>query len=228
VVCIAATVMAASPARGGDGALVADSLADFSPAQGADNWHYGYYTSGGDAESFTELCCYDAGGQHGAWWERSPTQPPWNLIWADGQQPDDARTVRRWVSEVSGAVRVDITSGHWPGDLGAKTVQVLSNGSVLYERALGEGTGGLLTESVIAVVVRGGFLDLAIGADGDPTGDATHVAAEIYRLAVFPPTVDASSVVDVVADPGLCVSTFVADRDRKLPGRRNRHHGVAR
>jgi len=209
VVCSAATVTAASPARGGDGALVADSVADFSWAQGADNWHYGYYASGGESGSFTELCCYDAGGQHGPWWERSPIQPPWNLIWADGQQPDDARTVRRWVSEVSGVVRVDITTGHWPGERGAKTVQVLNDGSVLYERVLGQGTGELLTESVIALIGRGGFLDIAVGADGDTTGDATHVAAEIHRLAVFPPTVDASSVIEVVADPGLCVSTFV-------------------
>jgi hypothetical protein len=206
---VVAFAVAVTAAHGGDGALIADSLAEFSSGQGGANWHYGWYAASGDAGSFTELCCHDAGGQYGPWWERSPTQPPWNLIWADGQQPDDAPTVRRWVSEVSGAVRVDITTDHWPGELGAKTIQLLNNGSVLYERALGQGTGGLLTESVIAVVSNGGFLDLAVSADGEPAGDATLIRAEIYRLAAFPPTVSASSVLDVVADPGLCTSSFV-------------------
>ncbi len=205
---VSATVVTA-PALGGDGALVADSVADFSALQGSDNWQYGYYASGGDYDSFTELCCYDPAGRTGEWWERAPAQPPWNLVWAEGQHPDAAWTVRRWICELSGVVRIDITTDHWPGEAGAKTVRVLNDGVVEYVRVLAAGQGGSLTESVLATVVRGGVLDFTVGADGDVTDDSTVVRAEIYRLAVLPPAVDAPSIIEIGADTGSCESSFV-------------------
>ena len=206
---IVAALSAAVPAHGGDGALIADSVAEFSSGQGADNWHYGYYASAGDPDSFTELCCHDPAGGFGAWWERAATQPPWNLIWAGGQHPDETRTVRRWVSEVTGFVRVDVTTDHWLDQPGAKTVQVLYDGSVLYERTLAEGAGGPLAESVFTIVATGGFLDFTVSTNGDTTGTGTLVEAEIYRLAVIAPTVDAEVIIEVNADAGQCESTFV-------------------
>jgi hypothetical protein len=197
-----------SAARGGDGALIADSVAEFSSAQGSDGWQYGAYASG-EPGSFALLCCYDPAGDHGGWWEHSPTQPPWNLIWAEGQQPDLTPTVRRWTSEALGVFQVDITTDHWPGHLDAKTVQVLNDGWLVYERVLEHGAAWPLTESVFAVVARGGLLDFAVSADGDTTANAVAVAAEIYRLFVFPPTVQDPPVIEVPADPGLCEATFV-------------------
>ncbi len=58
-----------APAIAGDGALIADSLVEFTSTQGVDGWYYGYYAADGDPGSFTELCCYDPTGVAGAWWE---------------------------------------------------------------------------------------------------------------------------------------------------------------
>ncbi len=199
----------ASPARGGDGAVIADSVAEFSSTQGSNNWRYGYYALDGDHESFTELCCFDPDGAVDQWWERARAQPPWNLIWSQGQHPDATWTVRRWVAEMTGLVRIDVTTDHWPGAPGATTVRVLSDGVVVYERALPPATGGPLTESVFATVVNGGVLDFTVSADGDPSGDLTLVRAEIARVAVFPPSVTGPAVIEVTADPGLCESSFL-------------------
>ncbi|MHC4219008.1 MAG: right-handed parallel beta-helix repeat-containing protein [Planctomycetota bacterium] len=204
--CVAAAVAMTTPAHGGDGALIADSLAEFSSTQGSSNWHYGHDTGTG---SFTPLCCYDPGGQPGGWWERAPGQPPWNLIWADGQQPDSTPTVRRWSSEVSGLIRVDVTTDHWSGQPGAKTVRVISAGELLYERVLAPGTSGPLTETVFTAVVRGGTVDFTVTADGDPSDAGALVRAEIYRLVVFVPEVSGPAVIEVPADLGQCVSGFV-------------------
>ncbi len=214
----AAALTAAPTARGGDGALIADSAAEFSSVQGSGNWQYGYYASGTDLGSFTELCCYDPAGDFGAWWERAASQPPWNLVWADGQQPDETWTVRRWIAEVSGVVRVDLTTDHFSDQLGGKTIQLRDASGLLYERVLPPGAGGLLTESVFTIVAPGEPLDVAVGADGDPTGDATLVQIEIYRIAVSAPAVDAETIVEVEADPGECLSTVVPAEPAVTPG----------
>ena len=119
-VAIAAAVWHPVVVIAGDGVLIADSLAEFSSKQSANGWHYGYYATDGDPGSFTELCCYDALGLL-PWWERSATQPPWNLVWPNGQRPDLTWTVGRWEAEVTGLVRIDITTGHWEGQSGART-----------------------------------------------------------------------------------------------------------
>ena len=206
---IVVATAAASPARGGDGALIADSLADFSSSQGLGNWRYGHYTADGDPLSFAELCCHDPAGDHGGWWEHSPEQPPWNLVWAEGQHPDATWTVRRWVCEATALIQLDITSDHWPGEPGATTVRVLNNGALLYERVLPQGGGGRLTESVFALVTRDDPLDFTVGADGDPAGDSTLLRAQIFRIAVLPPAVDGPSVVEVAADAGTCEAGYI-------------------
>ena len=173
VLCVVIAAATASPARGGDGAVIADSVAEFSSTQGLNNWRYGYYAVDGDHESFTELCCHDPAGAVGPWWERAPTQPPWNLIWSEGQHPDATWTVRRWIAEVTGLVRIDVTTDHWPAAPGATTVRVLSDGMVVYERVLPEASGGPLTESVFAVAVNGDYRLRG----GSPCIDAANNAA---------------------------------------------------
>lgn len=173
VLCVVIAAATASPARGGDGAVIADSVAEFSSTQGLNNWRYGYYGLDGDHESFTELCCHDPAGAVGPWWERAPTQPPWNLIWSEGQHPDATWTVRRWIAEVTGLVRIDVTTDHWPAAPGATTVRVLSDGMVVYERVLPEASGGPLTESVFAVAVNGDYRLRG----GSPCIDAANNAA---------------------------------------------------
>jgi len=209
MLCVVVAPAMASPARGGDGAIIADSVAEFSSTQGLNNWRYGYYAIDGDHESFTELCCHDPAGAVDPWWERAPTQPPWNLIWSEGQHPDATWTVRRWVAEVTAVVRIDVTTDHWPSAPGATTVRVLSDGMVVYERVLPEASGGALTESVFALVETGGAVDFTLSADGDPSGDFTLLRAEIVSVAVFPPSVAGPAIIEVIADPGLCETSFV-------------------
>ena len=206
--CVAVAAAVTQSAVAGDGVLIADSQAEFSSTQGADGWYYGFYATEGDPDSFTELCCYDpAGGL--SWWERSAAQPPWNLVWAGGQHPDETWTARRWVAEVTGLVRIDITSDHWEGVTGARTVRVLNDGVLVYERVFTEGVGGIVTDTVFAATVSGGSVDFTVSSDGDVTDDATLLRAEIYRIAVFPPTVDDPPVVEVDADEGTCFSSLV-------------------
>ncbi len=207
-VAIAAAVWQPVVVIAGDGVLIADSLVEFSSKQGANGWHYGYYATDGDPGSFTELCCYDALGLL-PWWERSATQPPWNLVWPNGQRPDLTWTVRRWVAEVTGLVRIDITTDHWDGQSGARTVRVLNDGVLVYERVFAEGVGGIVTDTVFAATVGGGHVDFTVSADGDVTDDATILHAAVYRIAVFPPAVDDPPVVEVAADKGTCFSSLV-------------------
>ncbi len=206
--CTSAVATVSPPAVAGDGAIIADSQAEFSATQGADGWHYGYYATDGDPGSFTELCCYDPDGRL-SWWERSAAQPPWNLIWAGGQHPGTTWTARRWVAEVTGLVRIDVTTDRWEGVSGARTVRVLNDGVLVYERVFTAGAGGIVTDTVFAATVGGGSVDFTVSADGDETDDATLVHAAIYRIAVFPPGVDAPTVVEVDADAGTCASSMV-------------------
>ena len=92
--------------------LLANSAADFSGTQGANNWYYGYFPSG-NLTAFTQLPTYNAAMLR---WQHTTFGPPWTLVGSGSSfHPNGANNgteewaTRRWMSPISGAVTI---SGH--------------------------------------------------------------------------------------------------------------------
>lgn len=104
--------------------LVADSAAEFSGNQGQDNWFYGYYNRSFDPGGTYQVSNFVAFPRNdGAWgpesfwtgvqWDWYAGNPPWTEIGQTNVHPNgpnngvDHWAIRRWVSEVTGTIKVD-------------------------------------------------------------------------------------------------------------------------
>lgn len=87
--------------------VTSHSVADFSGTQGQE-WYYGYYATPGSPASFTQMPFYTGV------WQESATSPPYPYahLWESGGFPGGPPfgpthwAVRRWVSDVAGAVTI--------------------------------------------------------------------------------------------------------------------------
>lgn len=179
--------------------IAAASEQDFGPAQGLNGWHYGYYDGDGEGEGdgadpagpytdddFKRLTFFE--GEAGARWsapdlgpvriDRRAAHPS-----AVGDRPVWA--VRRWVSDVDGAVR--ITGKMMPtsaqGD--GTSARILVDGLEVFSADVGGPGNQKGIEYGVSVQVRkGSLVDFAVtpGPGTDVNYDATTIMAVIQPL----------------------------------------------
>jgi uncharacterized protein (TIGR03437 family) len=196
----------------------ADSDADFSGTQGANNWYYGYFPSG-NVNAFTPLPTFDAADQR---WQHTTFGPPWTTVAAgSGFHPNGADSgteewaVRRWISTVAGAVQI---AGHF-----AKTDTNPASGGVfgriylkhklIYEHFVA-GTDGIgVNYSVIATLNAGDMLDFAVAPHGSDSNDSTVFSGSVI-LTIAPVSSSAPSITAVsnaaTGQPGVVPGGYVS------------------
>ncbi len=204
---------------------VADSASEFSGVQGQDGWEYGYYTTPGDHTTFTRMPVFNSVT---GLWQKAPSRPPWDALWADGGHPGSSRwAVRRWVSEVSGAIEItglleDIDSGNVGGVFG----RILVDGTEVWSDLVDSYSGSAAPDSVsftvsVPSVSVGSLIDFAIDPNGADSNDATRFTATIFAVAMAPPppaAVPAPPTALLLA-AGIAGLLAGASRRRRLAGR---------
>ena len=117
----------ANAAAASSAVVVADSVADFSATQGANNWSYGYWNKTADVDgiySASEFVPFPRGTGNtlsatnfwdGTKWDWAAGNPPWTEITSTGGHPSGNNgdslltnywTIRRWVSETNGPLAI--------------------------------------------------------------------------------------------------------------------------
>ena len=172
---------------------VANSQADWSATgqQGHLGWSYGYYDKTADgspgyqANEFVPFP-HDGGGfsasdfWNGASWAWFAGNPPWTSMGQTAVHPNGINSgveqwvIRRWVSSVSGNVRVDWTTAKSNPNASGVTGLLMHNGAVMDSATIaGNDTLGVSRSVVLTGVTIGDTIDLALtptGVGGD-TGD---------------------------------------------------------
>jgi hypothetical protein len=171
--------------------VVADSQSDWSTsgAQGANNWHYGFYSQTVDTDGVynpnTEFNTTDpmwtfAGGA----WQLGRTNlttgvpepganPPWDTIGTTSWHPNGNNNlpegihwvIRRWVSEVSGDLYARVRFSKTGTGGNGTTVKVLHNGAVRFSGVLNQ-TATL--EAIVSLpgVLMGDKIEFALTSQG--------------------------------------------------------------
>lgn len=174
-----------------DAAVIADSVADFSGTQGANNWSYGYYSGTLNPSSLAPLS-FD-----GANWIVDPAQPdsfwtfagatsehPNGAVTSGGRTPEEQWVVRRWASEIIGTVNVsgsfsDLSS--LPGVGSGVTLHVFAGNTEVYNASIDEGGSQSFNFNVPVTLALN--LDFALDPRGNDFTDATAFAAQISPVA---------------------------------------------
>lgn len=203
VICIFALVLSPSENRLiGATAIVADSVKEFSTTQGQNRWRYGYmvgaYSKNGFQE-FTERfsCC----GYGDAW---ASTEFVWTSLWQYGGSPNGLNgnlgrkrilhlAVRRWVSSITGPVKIkgQISDCLGPGlacDGGSTIVGIYIDGVNVFSRS-----SNVSDYSVDATLQVGAAVDFTIDSGGNDVNDGTTFTAQIE--AQTEPSVDPLSAI---------------------------------
>jgi len=168
------------------GSVLADSTPDFSGAQGARNWYYGYFANG-NVDAFMSLPSYNAqAGQ----WQHTTFGPPWTMIGANSaMHPNGANSgsvewaTRRWVSTYDGQL---IVRGHLakaafaavPASTGVYG-RIYHNHQLVYEHCLDGMDSVGVTYSISLAVNQGDFLDFTVAPNGMDLNDTTVFSTSI-------------------------------------------------
>lgn len=102
---------------------IASSVSEFSGMQGRSNWFYGYWNKGSDPNgvySASEFVQFPNHYWTGSVWDWPSGDPPFTLLTAQGGKPSandgksfaDHRSIRRYVNEHDGPVRISGTLTH--------------------------------------------------------------------------------------------------------------------
>jgi hypothetical protein len=130
---------------------IADSVRDFSGTQGRNNWYYGFYDASADSapgynpiRDFTRFTTFD-----GSSWYINASATYWTALWGAGASPNGSidnggRTraehwvVRRWVSTLTGLVRIhgQVAAVQTNGSGDGITVRIFVNGIPKFIRSL--------------------------------------------------------------------------------------------
>lgn len=175
-------------------AALADSVADFSAAQGGNSWYYGYYQGSFTSDTFQEMTqfipseiSFTGNGwyvQQGTYWTQleseggHPNSQPGN----SGRIPTEQWAVRRWESTVTGFVSI---SGSYQAlyNSGANVHILLNGGEILLEAA----TGDLSAYQIETYIEAGQYLDFAIDAGGNgDSNDHIRFTATINEAVPVP------------------------------------------
>ncbi len=166
--------------------VVAHSVNDWSTTgtQGENNWTYGYYNrtadvggvyAAGDFIPFPRSNVAFGPGNYwtGSIWDFPAGNPPWGEIGQTGMHPNGINNgaehwmIRRWASEVSGALTVDWTVNKVNLAGNGVTGRVFHNGNQVDSSTIAGSSGTGTSRSVIITNVSvGDFIDIAL----DPTG----------------------------------------------------------
>ena len=122
IACLVGAVLAVGMWGTAKGAVVADSVADFSDTQGLNGWWYGYYDGNLTAATFKLLPSYQVYWEEPMWYFQHPQEVAdsyWtnltpegghpNGIYGRGTLPVEQWAVRRWISDVSGSITISGT-----------------------------------------------------------------------------------------------------------------------
>jgi hypothetical protein len=179
-------VGAIAPAQAA-GVILADSVADFSDAQGAQpgQWQYGYYETPADATSFKQMSHYDVSNQMWAETPNRPTAPynypdSWTMMGKDFAHPSafphgQRWAVRRWISDYVGSVTVSGIFGD-VNSRGNAIGRVVLNG-LQHQEILSQEVGTDMPYSFVVTLAQGDILDLALDPDGVDANDSAHFTA---------------------------------------------------
>jgi len=169
---------------GTDEEVIADSERGFSGTQGKCGWTYGYLPSGD--EPFTLLATYDASDPATPLWEVSEKRPPWLAISARRQHPNLIPLgwiVRRWTSNVSGAIgvrgRVAMADPDASGDGIVASVRVA--GKNRWELALAFDDSAGRDFSFGVDVEQGTIVDFIVAPGNGDAHDSTAFSVVITR-----------------------------------------------
>jgi len=171
---------ATSAAKG----TLADSVANFSSTQGHAHWLYGYYTSPGKSASFTKFPYFVNRN-----WTENPQFPsaPWTSLSADGGHPNATNSglvhwaVRRWISQVSGAISISGVYVKETGALGGDgtTGHILVNGKQTWSHNVAGSDAAGVRYAIVARVSVGSVVDFAIDPNSNDLYDSTKFTAVI-------------------------------------------------
>lgn len=179
-----------------DAVPIADSAAEFSGTQGQNNWNYGYWDKAADGNGvydpvteFTQMTLFDTGAHTlKPWWEKAASQPPWTVLWSTGGHPNGNNssggenwTIRRWVSEVAGAITITGTLAMESGATGSTLGKIIID-SVEVFSATNSAAYPYGSYTVNATVNLGSLVDFVITPNGVDYGDSTRFTATITSV----------------------------------------------
>ncbi len=166
----------------GRGAIVFDSVNEFSGVQGQDGWQYGYYdgdhpTAPFSTQDFEQLPTF-GNPQNPAnppyWYDTWGSGGVWTLLGAQWGHPNGTVTsggrqtvvhwaVRRWVSDISGPVNItgelaDADTGPGNGIIG----HILVDGTEVFSQTIDDGDSLGVSYSVDVNLSVGSIVDFAI------------------------------------------------------------------
>lgn len=208
---------------------IADSVGEFSGKQGQYNWYYGYYD--GDSsipysnEDFEELPQFD-----GRWIIDSSIY--WTALSADGGHPNGQITsggrrpakhwtVRRWVSEVTGAVTVAgrLSKRHAGSQGDGVTGYIIVDGEVVWSQHIGGDDTAGVNYTIDVLVSSGSVVDFALAPTRNDWQDTSRFTAIIVRKKQITLQEQFSDLIDGVLSglktgkPGTIVFSGFVSRD---------------
>lgn len=179
------------------GGLLANSLGEFSGTQGANNWFHGFYDKTADLNGVYETSDFSTDWNWTGSGYGMSSVPPWTSLSSFFSHPNGANsgheqwTIRRWVCETAGALRVNLRARKDNPNCGnGVTLRVFHNGAPVYSRTVEYwDTTGFSTNLTIADAQVGDLIDIALdatGADGAATDpcDGSAFAVTIDQEAM--------------------------------------------
>jgi hypothetical protein len=181
------------------GAVVANSIAEFSNTQGRNNWFYGYYNRTLDADRAYQPANFIAfPNDGGPWgpnnyydpsngnWRFYPGYPPWtaiNINDAHGNGTNSGHehwAIRRYVSEVDGPVTISgvLAKSNTNGGDGV-TGHIFVDGLAVFSQSVSGTDSTGISYSVPVQARAGSFIDLALTPNGGDFADGTRFTATV-------------------------------------------------
>lgn len=185
-----AAVVAASGVASAD--MLADSALDFSGAQGANSWFYGYYDNG----AFTPISYADMTVFSGNSWRESMNQT-WTFVKGDTMHGNAAGTsrssteqaaVRRWVSDFDGQIELtgEIAHAYSEARGDGTTAKIFVDGQLVYSFDVAAGDSLGTSYSVLATVSQGSTVDFVLESGATANYDTTRFTSQITSAVPAP------------------------------------------
>lgn len=196
---LASAFVSFAAATGSRADLVTDSALDFSGTQGLAGWHYGQFNQdanfgdGYQVADFEQFAPEIFRVESQLWDVRADSGAPWTNIGATTWHPNGEFTpdpthiwaVRRWVSTVSGEIRL---TGHiakfnisQPTTLGVRNHFFL-DGSLFYTQQIAGGDGVGYDFDITLSVQVGSVIDFALDPWGSSRSDGSYFRAQISTV----------------------------------------------
>jgi len=170
--------------------VIAHSVGEFSCVQGQDNWSYGYYVEPFTSSTFQEMAqCLPNDPWYGgeAWW--IDPQNYWTSLRAEigfpngpvscGRLPVEHWVVRRWVSEVSGTIKIEGILANASFGFDGFTGHILVDGTPVYSQLIEGSDPEGVHYTVNANVSVGSVVDFAVQPGASDCNDHARFTATI-------------------------------------------------